>query len=98
MEKRLESVMNEVKSLRVQAGQSAVPDACAFVKTSCRSPKDTVLFNTTFKQGIIDALHSQTHAFGRAVTEATENGLSIFHSALNLKLFVNVLVRLYMCS
>jgi hypothetical protein len=74
IESRLEAVMNQVKSERYDSSESAQPDEFVFVKTSCRSPKDTVLFNSNFKQGIIQALQRQTQACGRSPSEATENG------------------------
>jgi hypothetical protein len=72
----LDTVITQVKQLRQGSGGAA--DEFVFVKTSCRSPKDTVLHNAALKQGVIDALEAHTRAHGRTPAEASENGTSCF--------------------
>lgn len=76
---RLDTLMHEVKALAapdLSGDGRAAAEAAAFtfVKTSCRSPKDTVLYNGRFKQRIIECLAESTAANGRTPLTASDNG------------------------
>jgi hypothetical protein len=80
---RLDALMSEVKSLAApdfggDGRDAAEAASCTFVKTSCRSPKDTVLYNGRFKERIIECLAEFTAANGRTPLTASDNGILFF--------------------